>query len=118
MVMDPIMKGFLVGQCANVVKAAIWWTALSPLVFSVVRLAPHTASLFATCPPRNFSPAAHIYSHLSLPPSLSSRPSFHLLPVSYPHLLGSAHRSSYLRFVPLATISLFLLPSSFPFPHP
>lgn len=33
--LDKLHWGYLVGQCANVAKVAVWWTALSPLVLAV-----------------------------------------------------------------------------------
>ena len=31
------MKGYLVGQCANVIKSALWWTSFSPLIYALLR---------------------------------------------------------------------------------
>jgi MFS family permease len=33
--LSPKLTAYLIGQCCNVVKVALWWTALSPLVLAL-----------------------------------------------------------------------------------
>lgn len=35
--MKLVLKGYLFGQCANVVKSALWWTSFSPLIYALLR---------------------------------------------------------------------------------
>jgi MFS family permease len=35
--MKPLLTGYLIGQCANVVKSALWWTSFSPLIYALLR---------------------------------------------------------------------------------
>jgi hypothetical protein len=35
--MKAFQRGYLFGQCANVVKSALWWTSFSPLIYALLR---------------------------------------------------------------------------------
>jgi hypothetical protein len=56
-VLSPKLTAYLIGQCCNVVKVALWWTALSPLVLALtgrdesigsVRVAFNVAMMFVS----------------------------------------------------------------------
>ena len=33
--LHKVLRSYIVGQCANVTKAAVWWAAFSPLLFAI-----------------------------------------------------------------------------------